>query len=272
MKKFLLLLPLLLFARTYNITTGASISNGKYCSSSETSILQIPVIVSFQYKGLIYSITFPYEQIESKVKVKKKDNKKKNNQNPLSSIQNNQQSSQMPMGIVLKADSKTVTKKVYKSGMADISFKVSKPLNPQPNIYTKVSFIIKFANARAGLGTGSTDFSIQYDAYKIKDPKTIIFGNIGYTASGHSKKVKYQDLVYLSTGLIKQMQDFKSGFKFSHSGAKTKNGCAADSLTGFLIRKKGKYNYTYTASIGLSKGASDFSVGAYVSFKFNTNY
>jgi hypothetical protein len=264
MKKLILLIPFLLLARTYNITIGGSLSSGKYCSSSETSTLYIPIIVSFQHKGLIYTITFPYEQIESKVKVTSSNN---NNNNQ----QNNNQQLQMPLGFVNKTTT-TKTKKVYKSGIADIFLKISKPLHPQPNLYTKVSFIIKFANARAGLGTGSTDFSIQYDAYKIKDPKTTIFGTAGYTASGEAKNVQYQDLVYASAGVIKQMQDFKVGFKFSHSGAKTKDGCAADSLSGFIIKKRGKYIHTYTASIGLSKGAADFSIGAFISFKFNSNY
>ena len=125
------------------------------------------------------------------------------------------------------------------------------------------------ADADKGLGTGSTDESVQLDLYRTFDRVTL-FGDVGYTFFGDSDFVQLQNTVNYGVGFSNKFSATDSvGVSYDARQRASVGGFPQRDLTGFWNHRTGRDTKLQAyVSKGLARGSPDFGVGVSALFGF----
>ena len=131
------------------------------------------------------------------------------------------------------------------------------------------SYKLGTADANKGLGTGENDLYLEGGAAKNID-EYILSGTLGYEISGDSPDFNYNDVMYGTAGLTKQMAMNKQmGTYLYFSQALTDVSDAPLELSFFYRQPVATTRDIYLfLSKGLSDGSPDFSIGGSLQFYF----
>ena len=118
------------------------------------------------------------------------------------------------------------------------------------------------ADAAKGLGTGSTDFSAQLDAYRTFDRWTL-FADVGYYWFGHSDYVELKNAINYGIGASQKMNDRDSiGASLDGRQKSSVGGAPQRELTFFWNRRMNRdTRFQAYALVGLANGSPDFGIG-----------
>ena len=151
------------------------------------------------------------------------------------------------------------------SGLGDISMYAHYYLtNKNADLETYITGRIKLGTAdeNKGLGTGGTDYSVEFSAEKTQ-AKNVFFGTLGYQISGDAAGIVYDNVVYGDAGIkIKTSDTYGLGAQLNYSQASVSGVDDYLDLTGFITTELDKRRDLYFyVELGLSDSAPNFGAG-----------
>ena len=119
------------------------------------------------------------------------------------------------------------------------------------------------ADAARGLGTGSTDFSAQLDAYRTFD-RTTLFADVGYYWFGHSDYVELKNAWNYGIGASQKVSERDSvGASLDGRQKASVGGAPQREVTLFWNRRMDRATrFQAYVLFGLANGSPDFGLGA----------
>ncbi len=150
-----------------------------------------------------------------------------------------------------------------RSGLGDVTASVGYVLPARHGFY-EVSAWVKLGTADPdqGLGTGENDYSLQFDAVPGSGGITP-FLTAGYTVTGDSSGITYEDTAYASVGLMVRGRDgATAGIGYDWREAAVAGGPELRQVSGFVEwRANGAWSLALSGLVGLSDGAPDYGFG-----------
>jgi len=231
----------------FTLSSGSTYTSGDYNSSNTTEILYIPVSLKYTQDKWNIKLTVPYLKI-------------KGPQNVLPNIG--------------RVNQNTTVKNVVNDGLGDITLSTGYRLVYLPKAKTIIDLTgkIKFGTADQDkfLGTGQTDYSLNFGLYKLIG-KFTPYATIGRKFYGESATVKLNDVFFASAGLgykISNKTSTGANFYWKNKTASTRSNTRELSaymsykidtswkLQGYIIK-------------GLSDNTADIGGGFSLAYKFN---
>ncbi len=180
----MLMLPFMASAQEEGLlsaSAGVKYATGKYGTDSDINTLTLPVTVGYIRGAWSLSATLSYMQVQSDGNVTVTSG-----------------------GVVTstKSGGKSGSGTSTVSGMGDTLIEGGYTLFPADLLMVKFGGIAKIATAdeAQGLGTGEHDYSLQVSVFKTLDALSVS-GYAGYTMTGDSDLVTYNDIFYGSAGM-----------------------------------------------------------------------
>lgn len=230
--------------------TGLEYEEADYGTSDTTSLWRVPISFSYRHTNFGISASMPL----------------------LSA------SSDGDVNVSNKTAIKTVTPTFRKGqnsefGIGDITLSGSLYITPdvRDEISYRLTGIVKFGTAdeTKGLGTGQDDFLIEGGVVKYLDEYTLS-GTLGYEFSGDSPDFEYNNVLYGTVGLAKQLaMQRQIGTYLYISEALTAGADGPLEVAVFYTQPASKTRNIYLfLAKGLSDGSPDFSLGGSMQFYF----
>src|SRR5438552_16513741 len=170
----------------FGLGTGVNYSAGKYGTGAETKILSVPFSARYDTDLWAFKLTVPYLRVTSPNNV-------------------------IPGGgrfDTSGARRRRAAGTTAASGLGDTTASATYTAWYDEDKERGLDFTgrvkLPTADADKGLGTGSTDESVQVDVYQTQDRFTI-FADIGYTFFGHSDFVQLDNAVYYGLGFSEKL-------------------------------------------------------------------
>ena len=118
------------------------------------------------------------------------------------------------------------------------------------------------ADAGKGLGTGSTDFGVQADAYRTFDRLTL-FADVGYTFFGHSDYVELKNAYNYGIGASRKMNERDSLGASLDGRQKASVGGAPQREVTLFWNRRAERDMRFQAYVlfGLANGSPDYGAG-----------
>lgn len=180
--KLLVVAPLLLgniaSAGDYTFTTGAEYTEGKYGTSINTTMLQVPFTLGYNTEQYALSVTVPYIHISGSEDVIFSGTTK----SPMIST--------------------TTTSNVKHTdyGLGDITlsgtYQLQKEIKTRPWIAMTGKIKLGTADENKRLGTGENDYAVQLEL-----AKKALHGYLGYKIIGDTPIINYNDVTYGAIGI-----------------------------------------------------------------------
>ncbi len=160
----------------------------------------------------------------------------------------------------------TTLTKVTESGIGDITAAVGYSFLPAAadGLLIEVNGQVKFptADENKGLGTGEFDYSAQVDLSKLFGALTP-FVTAGYTITGDSDRIDYNNVFYSSIGVAYSLTDavsIKASYDYRRKA--TDNADDAEEASIFLSwRMNDTWSATFSGSTGFTDASPDWSGG-----------
>ena len=233
--------------------SGLEYLEGDYGTPDSTSLWRIPISISYRNTNLGFFASIPllFASSDGDIIVNSKTSMTKMTVAPVSSD----------------------TGRQSVSGIGDIVVSGSYYFTPDFRNETtyRLTGIYKFgtANVNKGLGTGENDISIEGGATKNID-EYILSGTLGYEINGESPDFDYNDVLYGTVGLTKQLaMNNRLGSYLFYSQALTDVSDAPLEFSIFYSQPVAKTRDIYLfLSKGLSDGSPDFSIGGNIQFYY----
>jgi hypothetical protein len=230
-------------AGTASVATGFDSTSGNYGTSSNTSILTIPVIGKYETDSWLFKLTVPYLRITT-----------------ISGV--------IPgVGPMKKGGAVATTQ----SGLGDVvaasTYFAIEGDEETPGLDLTAKIKLPTANKNAGLGTGETDYAIQADVYQSMD-KVTLMGAIGRKFLGSSATLPLNDIFYGSVGVSYRATDNVSvGGSLDAAQASFASGSNVLELSVYVSRKidKAKKIQGYILK-GFADGSPDTGLGVLLTF------
>lgn len=224
---------------------GADYTRGTYGSSTESTMLSIPFTARYETQRWTYKLTVPWLEITGPANFVPGFGHLDNGGKPR---RRNFAGTTSESGI-----GDTVGSVTYNAWYDD---------NLERGIDLTARVKLPTADAARGLGTGSTDFSAQVDAYRTFN-RTTVFGDVGYYWFGHSDFVELKNAVNYGMGLSQKMNDRDSlGASFDGRQKASVGGAPQREITLFWNRKMDRETRLQTYVLfGLANGSPDFGLG-----------
>jgi hypothetical protein len=228
---------------TTSIASGFDSTSGNYGTSSNTSILTIPVIGKYETDSWMFKLTVPYLQVTT-----------------LSGVIPGVGGGKMNKGGATKINATT------QSGLGDIVaagtyFAIDgDEWGPGLDLTAKIKF--PTANKDAGLGTGETDYALQMDVYQSIDKLTVT-GSLGRKFLGSSATLPLNDIFYGSVGANYKVSD-KTGAGISLDAAQASSAIGYNvlELSVYVNHKIDKRRKVQGYLLkGLANGSPDTGLG-----------
>lgn len=251
-----------------SVSIGGTYSEGKYGAQSNTQVYYLPVVASYQKGMFSASVTIPYIRIKSEGSftwtpsgpIPVSPSKPADMQNQIINFDPFNPSS-----------STTTSKYTTTDGLGDIIVNAAYTFIPTQGVYLKTSLLMKIATADndKGLGTGENDYSFQADIYKPIG-KSFLYATGGYTVTGDSNQVKYNDIWYGTVGAgyrFNQQLSFGANYAYRQAMFDSLEDTETTSIFLTYNTKNGlKYyvNYAY----GLSNTSADNAVTLNITKRF----
>ncbi|HET7361940.1 MAG TPA: hypothetical protein VFJ70_00070 [Burkholderiales bacterium] len=220
---------------------GADYSTGTYGQSTSTEILSIPFMARYETDRWTFKLSIPYLRVTGPGNVIPGVGR---HDRPPRAAGTTTES-----GLGDTVGSATYT--VYYDDAAkrglDLTGKVKLPT----------------ADADRGLGTGSTDESVQVDLYQTQGLFTV-FADIGYTFFGHSDVVQLENAPYYGLGFSEKLDAANSlGASFDGRERVTPGGAPRRELTAFWNRRMDRATRLQAYVLkGFADGSPDWGIGA----------
>lgn len=224
---------------------GADYSQGKYGSGTETTTFSIPFTARYEAGRWTYKATLPWLEVTGPSSfvpgLGRVDNSGKPKKRNFSGTTTESGIGDATLGATYNAwyDDE------LERGI-DLTGRVKVPA----------------ADAARGLGTGSTDFSAQLDAYRTFDRLTL-FADAGYCWFGHSDYVELRNAWNYGIGASQKMNDRDSvGASLDGRQKASAGGAAQRELTLFWNRRMNRdTRFQAYVLFGLANGSPDFGLG-----------
>ena len=228
-----------------SVGAGANYSTGRYADSTPTRIWSIPFLARYETDRWTLKLTVPYLRVTSPANVipgvGRFDESGRSRRRRAAGA-----TTESGLGdTVASATYTAYYDDAAKRGL-DLTGKVKLPT----------------ADADKGLGTGSTDESVQVDLYQTQDRLTI-FADIGYTFFGHSDFVQLDNVLYYGLGFSEKLDPANSlGVSYDARQRVTPGGAPQRELTAFWNRRmdRGTRLQAYVLK-GFADGSPDWGVG-----------
>jgi hypothetical protein len=236
-----------------SLTTGLEYQRGDYGTSDTTTVWSIPVNYSYRHRQYGLSVSIPFLFADStgdEIIVSGKMGKRKR-----------------------QTTTTTTTTGRSSSGIGDIVLSGTYYFPPdyQRGLSYRATGIVKLGTAdeSKGLGTGETDVAIEAGAFKDLDEYRMAF-TLGYEINGNSSEFDYNDVLYGSIGLTKQLaRKRQAGGVLYMSEALTPSGDTPVKISGFYSHPLSKTRITRVfLTKGLTDGSPDIAIGGLIQFYF----
>jgi hypothetical protein len=224
---------------------GLDYSSGDYGTASETKIVSIPFMLRYDRDAWKLKLTVPYLSVTGE-------------------------------GDVIPGIGRTDRGRrgeTTESGIGDtvLAATYSALYEPQASFGLDLTAKLKLptGDENRGLGTGSTDETLQADLYKGIDRLTV-FGAFGYTFFGHSDVVALKDAAFAEIGASTRLNATDSvGASLYGRERVVEGGARQRELTLFWNRRVAKAQRLQAYFLfGLADGSPDFGIGASALFSF----
>lgn len=245
----LMVLPCMVLADDqWRISTGADYSSGDYGDDKDTKIKFIPLTVSYKTGKWKFKGAFSWVEIEG----------------PGSVI------GAGDGGVVIGDGNSEVT---TESGIGDTWLSAMYSLDSFPvdlgylDIGAKVK--IPTADEDKGLGTGETDYTLQFDYFKPLGDITP-FVTMAYKIKGDPPGSNLDNVFYLSVGSdFKYGNDLNIGFSLDYQEASSSSGDDQLELFGYYNRRlDSSWSLMLYGYSGLDDGSPDYGAGVEASYRF----
>lgn len=250
--RWLAVLPALLAAQAAfgadgELSAGAGIAytKGDYGTGSETKILSLPFLARYESAPWLFKATVPWLRITGPANVI-----------PGVGKFNNRGQGRGRQG-----------GEATESGLGDTVLSATYTAQYDPRTTQGVDLTGKLklptADENRGLGTGSTDFGFQADAYRTFDRLTA-FGGLGYTFFGKSDVVELKNGFNYGVGVSTRLDATDSvGVSLDGRQAIVDGGSPQRELTAFWNRRVDKARRLQAwFLLGLADGSPDVGLGA----------
>jgi len=224
---------------------GANYSTGKYGGSTPTRIWSIPFMARYETDLWTLKLTVPYLRVTSPANVIPDIGSFSGSRQPRRRAADT--TSESGLGdTVVSATYTAYYDAAAKRGL-DLTGKVKLPT----------------ADADKGLGTGSTDESVQVGLYQTQGLFTV-FGDVGYTFFGHSSFVQLDNALYYGLGFSEKLDPENSlGVSFDGRQRVTPGGGPQREITAFWNRRLDRDTRLQAYVLkGFADGSPDWGIGA----------
>lgn len=233
-----------------SLLTGLEYEEADYGTPDTTSLWRVPISLSYRHTNFGFSASMPLLSASSDGNI---------------NVSNK---------TAMKSESTSFSKgQNSEFGIGDITLSGSLYITPdvRDEISYRLTGIVKFGTAdeTKGLGTGQDDFFIEGGVVKYLDEYTLS-GTLGYEFSGDSPDFEYNNVLYGTAGLAKQLaMQRQIGTYLYISEALTADADAPLQLSVFYSQAASKTRNIYLfLTKGLSDGSPDFSLGGSMQFYF----
>jgi len=229
--------------------TGLEYREGAYGTADSTSLLTIPLSLSYRKTNVSFFASVPllYASSEGEIIVSNKTTMPK-----------------APGGVTTTTTTTATTQTA--SSIGDIILSGTYYLLPdhqnQVNYRLTATLKLGTADEKKGLGTGENDFMVEGGAAKtITD--YILSGSLGYEISGDSAVYNYNDVIYGTAGITRLLETYREiGSYLYFSQAVTDGSEAPLELSFFYSQPIADTRSLYLYLIkGFSDGSPDFAIG-----------
>ncbi len=137
-------------------------------------------------------------------------------------------------------------------------------------LHTKLSLGSKLATADEGVGTGENDYFASLNLNYYLGQKQDFFLYYGYTMSGDSATIDYEDFSSISIGTGYAMSDrWYSGISYDYSGTNVTDGDSYKALSWF---NSYAFSEKLFATVNYAHGLDDFSYDHTISLKLGVYF
>lgn len=226
-----------------SMLTGVDYSSGEYGDTEETRILYIPVTAKYEADRYVLRLTVPYVEIDAPsggdiIAIGPGGQ-------PIRSGAGNRETN-AGLGDVVASAGYTVFESVPAGVILDLVGKV------------------KFGTADAddGLGTGETDYAMQFDGYKRLGSLTLL-ATLGYRVYGDPPGSDFDNVPFGALGVVYKLSpDSSAGAIFDMRENIVINSDPQYELTAFVTRKVGaRFKVQGYVLSGFSDSSPDWGVG-----------
>jgi hypothetical protein len=224
---------------------GVNYSTGKYGESTPTRIWSIPFVARYETDRWTLKLTLPLLRVTSPANVIP----------GIGAFDNRGRARRRAAGTTTETGlGDTVASATY-TAYYDQAAKRGLDLTGKVKLPT--------ADADKGLGTGSTDESLQVDVYQTQGLFTV-FADLGYTFFGHSDFVQLDNALYYGAGFSEKLDDTNSlGMSFDGRQRVTPGGAPQREVTAFWNRRMDRATRLQAYVLkGFSDGSPNWGIGA----------
>lgn len=224
---------------------GADYSRGKYGTSSESTTFSVPFTARYERDRWTYKLTVPWLEVTGPANFLQGFGRVDNSGKPKR-----------------RSFSGTTTESGIGDTVGSVTYNTWYDENLEQGIDLTGRVKLPTADAGKGLGTGSTDFSAQIDAYRTFD-RTTLFADVGYYFFGHSDYVELKNAWNYGIGASQKMNDRDSlGASLDGRQRASVGGATQRELTLFWNRRMDpSTRFQAYVLFGLADGSPDFGVG-----------
>jgi len=251
--------------RNLNITTGYSVTTGKYNQTQNTIIEYVPLTALYHNEDWQLELTVPFLRITGNGSVIP------GTHGSMVFSDFNSGSFGAGRGMMNSGASNTTT--IINSGLGDVITKLTHPIysNSDQSVQYVMAASVKFATAdvQKGLGTGENDYSVDITG-SFAISTSIPYVTLGYTFTGDTAQITYQNPIYASAGIMQPLDTKKSlffAYDFQQAGI-----AGADNFQQVSVSLSWKQSTNRTlivsALMGLTKSSPDFGTSLLLTHNF----
>jgi hypothetical protein len=233
------------FAADNELSAGAGInySTGKYGTASDTKIWSVPLLARYDTDLWTFKLTVPFLRISGP-----------SNVIPGVGSTDTGRRSRRGAGVTTVSGLGDVTASATYNAYWDADARRGLDLTGRIKLPT--------ADKDKGLGTGSTDETVQVDVYQTIE-RTTVFADVGYTNFGHSDVVQLDNALNYGVGASQKITDIDSlGASLDGRQRVTPGGGPQRELTLFWNRKTEDHTrFQAYVLFGFANGSPDRGFG-----------
>jgi len=257
----------------YSVSLGYEHSSGDYGLDSKTETDYVPLTVSYEGDRWLMDLTIPWVRLKGYgTVVVTRQGPLQMSATPGSGMYSTHGSGRYASGSGTTTTTTTVVK-FRESGLGDITlalgydFSGDIPNGPE----TIVTGIIKFptADETKGLGTGEADYSLEL-YLSMPVASFTPFMTAGYTVTGDTDAISYNDFFYGSAGCSYAISDvFEIGAAYNMNGKLTDQSDDGRSVSAYIDASiNDTWSLSLSAEAGLTDATADTTYGVELSAAF----
>ncbi len=249
--------PALAGENSTRLSVAYYLSSGDYGLNTNTDTEYVPVSLDYYRGPWSFNLTVPYVRISGFGTV---------TMGPSGPIQVSHNPGRGMFGVSSAGFSTTTLTKVTESGIGDVTAAVGYSFLPAAadGLLIEVNGRVKFptADEKKGLGTGEFDYSTQVDLSKPFGALTP-FVTAGYTITGDSDRIDYNNVFYSSVGAAYSLTDavnLKASYDYRQKATDDADN-AEEASVSLSWRMNDTWSATVSGSTGFTNASPNWSGG-----------